>query len=360
MVADYDFGRHFIVGLAGTELSEEERLLFRELRPAGVIVFTHNIVKNSDTWMDTLVLLLQCAREASGRETFLTTIDHEGGRVHRLITPVTHFPEARDWPAEAYNVGYAMGSELRALGFNVNFAPVLDIHSEEHNTVIGRRAFGTDAERVATAGAAFYSGQEDAGVAACGKHFPGHGSTVADSHFELPVLELPVEVLETRELLPFKALIEQGIQLLMTAHVLYPRLDAERPGTLSRIIVNDLLRQELSYKNAVISDAVEMGALGSFSDEQMMRWLLEATVDFVLVAKPDLQPPVLRAVQLKEAMQRAATELACLASLQSSEERIERFLAHVRKLDASAPRAARALVGCEGHQALCNTLRRTV
>ncbi|MCB0358740.1 MAG: glycoside hydrolase family 3 protein, partial [Bdellovibrionales bacterium] len=192
-------GDHFVVGLSGTSLTPDERRMLGQLRPAGIILFRHNL-STSDSWALELHELIADTRAACGREQFLVSIDHEGGRVRRLAEPATQFPAACHFGERSEAVGRAIGRELFSLGINLNFAPVLDIRSNPENNVIGDRAFATDGQTVARLAMAFLHGMEAAGVVGCGKHFPGHGDTVADSHFELPRLEVPREMLEQREL----------------------------------------------------------------------------------------------------------------------------------------------------------------
>lgn len=155
----------------------------------------------------------------------------------------------------------ALAAELRAVGFTLDYAPVLDIHTNPNNPVIGDRALAGDADVVARLGAAIVRGLQEQGVAACGKHFPGHGDTSVDSHLDLPVVEHPPDRIRRVECVPFRAAIEAGVASMMTAHVLVPSFDEERPATLSRRIVYDLLREELGFEGVVFGDDLEMKAI---------------------------------------------------------------------------------------------------
>jgi beta-N-acetylhexosaminidase len=157
----------------------------------------------------------------------------------------------------------ALASELRAVGITLDYAPVLDIHTNPKNPVIGDRALSEKAEEVARLGAAIVTALQTEGVAACGKHFPGHGDTHTDSHLELPLVEHPLERLRQVEFLPFKAAIAAGVATMMTAHVFMPALDEKHPATLSRRIVYDLLREELNFDGVILSDDLEMKAIAS-------------------------------------------------------------------------------------------------
>lgn len=192
-------------------------------------------------------------------------VDQEGGRVARLGAPVLRLPPMRvlgdlDDPALTGDCAALLGRQLRVLGFNLNFAPVLDVDTNPANPVIGDRSFGRTPERVIAHGAAFAAGLARAGIAACGKHFPGHGDTALDSHFQLPRLGHALERLERVELLPFAALA-QRLPCIMTAHVVFDALDAGVPATLSRAVIHGLLREKLGFAGVVVSDDLEMKAI---------------------------------------------------------------------------------------------------
>lgn len=198
------------------------------------------------------------------RDDALVAIDEEGGDVTRLAH-ATGSP----YPGNAAlgvvddvtltrDVHRAIGAELAACGITVDLAPTVDVNSTADNPVIGVRSFGADPGRVAAHAAAAVAGLQSAGVAACAKHFPGHGATVADSHLELPTVDVPVEVLRARDLPPFAAAVEAGVRAVMTAHIRLPALTGSAPATFSRAVLVDLLRGELGFTGAVVTDALEM------------------------------------------------------------------------------------------------------
>lgn len=239
-------GDHFIVGLRpSVALHERDRALLADLRPAGVILFKSNFLhdKAYEPWLHAHAQLIDDVRRVIGRPRLFIGIDHEGGRVCRTPAPITRFSYAAHWAEQSAAVGRAMGIELASLGVNLNFAPVLDIHSNPVNPVIGKRAFGTTEEQVRRAALPFVSAMQSEGVIACGKHFPGHGDTAQDSHHELPVLNLDLAALRRRELKPFAAAIEAGIHMIMTSHIMLPQVDPISPVTLSRRFNHDLLRE---------------------------------------------------------------------------------------------------------------------
>ena len=189
--------------------------------------------------------------------------------MQRVRAPATQWPPmmahdglpAPDDERTAEQVGRALGDELRALGFDIDFAPVLDVHTNPANPIIGDRAFGRDAATVARRALAFARGLDAAGILACGKHFPGHGDTDTDSHLELPRVDHPWDRLESVELAPFRAAAAARLPMIMTAHVVFPALDPTRPATLSEQVVTGLLRGKLGFDGVIVSDDLDMKAI---------------------------------------------------------------------------------------------------
>ena len=257
-------GRLLFAGIPGPTLDGPTRKTLEALRVGGVVLFRRNV--------ETPAQLAQLIAEIHALPSRpLVAIDHEGGRVMRLGEPFTQFPAAaaigRRRDADlAYRAGRAMALELASVGIDVNFAPVLDVDSNPANPVIGDRAFASEPAVVSELGVALMRGLLAGGVIPCGKHFPGHGDTAKDSHFELPVVDRSRAELERTELAPFRAAIAAGAPMLMTAHVLYLSLDASHPATLSRTILTDLLRGALQFKGVVASDDLEMRAIGEHQD----------------------------------------------------------------------------------------------
>ncbi|WP_433531821.1 glycoside hydrolase family 3 N-terminal domain-containing protein [Micromonospora sp. CA-263727] len=200
----------------------------------------------------------------AGRADALVAIDEEGGDVTRLAHATgSPYPGnaalgAIGDVALTRRVYQAIGAELAALGITVNLAPTVDVNSADDNPVIGTRSFGADPVRVAAHSAAAAAGLQAAGVAACAKHFPGHGDTVADSHHELPTVDVPLDLLRQRDLPPFAAVVAAGAKAVMTAHIRVPALTGDGPATFSRAVLVDLLRGEYGFTGAVITDALEM------------------------------------------------------------------------------------------------------
>jgi beta-N-acetylhexosaminidase len=281
-------GQLFSVGFDG--LSAPAELLERIARSevGGVMLFRPNIESPAQ-----VAALVSGLRKASPDDAQLVlSIDQEGGRVQRLRAPLTVWPDmasvaAAGDIARTRAVGSALGNELAALGIGWNFAPVLDVHTNPANPVIGNRAFGTRPEQVVEHALAFWRGLHEAKVSGCGKHFPGHGDTHADSHLELPKVAHGDDRLRAIELAPFAAAIFSGIESLMTAHVLYPAWDAKLPATLSRRISHDILRGELGFAGMLVSDDLGMAAVADhFPVETLVVESLLAGVDHFLVREP--------------------------------------------------------------------------
>ncbi|MFF8447353.1 glycoside hydrolase family 3 protein [Streptomyces leeuwenhoekii] len=203
------------------------------------------------------------------RDDVLVAIDEEGGDVTRLEVrtgssfPGNHALGAVDEVELTREVAAELGRRLAACGVNFNWAPSADVNSNPGNPVIGVRSFGADPALVARHTAAYVTGLQSAGVAACAKHFPGHGDTAVDSHLDLPRIDADPEVLAERELVPFRAAIAAGTRAVMSAHILVPALDPDHPATLSRRILTDLLRGELGYDGLIVTDGMEMRAISA-------------------------------------------------------------------------------------------------
>jgi beta-N-acetylhexosaminidase len=282
-VLDHDVAGLFAVGFHGTSPSKELLELIRR-GVYGVILFGRN-VESAEQVAELVVEL----KRAAGRPLLLS-VDQEGGRVARLRSPqgFTELPPMRALGATsdeslAFEVGALIGRELRAVGIDQDYAPVVDVDTNPHNPVIGDRSFSRDAHEVARIGTALARGLQSAGVAACAKHFPGHGDTSQDSHEDLPRLSHGLERLREVELVPFRALAAAGVASAMTAHVVFEALDARRPATLSPAVMR-LLREECGYDGCVISDDLEMKAVAEhFPLEEAAPAALAAGVDALLV-----------------------------------------------------------------------------
>ncbi|MGI9364521.1 MAG: beta-N-acetylhexosaminidase [Rhizobiaceae bacterium] len=280
-------GNHVFLGLQPfPRLQDKDKYLLDAVKPAGVILFKSNFLHdvNYEVWLDNHRQFVAEIRETVGRQKLIIATDHEGGRVCRTPAPITRFKSACDWAEHAGEIGTAMGTELASIGLNMNFAPVMDIHTNPENPVIGARSFGSTPERVSKSGAALIKGLHSENVWACAKHFPGHGDTDVDSHYALPRVDLALEEIDQRELVPFRAAIEQGIRVIMTSHILFPQIDPDYPATLSHAITTGLLRRKLGYDGVIVSDDIGMHAMDRYFDKsQAARQFLEAGNDMLMI-----------------------------------------------------------------------------
>jgi beta-N-acetylhexosaminidase len=251
------------VGFDGLVVSIQLReLIARGVR--SVILFSRNFESRQQ-------LTALCSEIKSlSNEPILVCVDHEGGRVQRFHDGFTRIPSMREIgsagdEAAAYTLGSAMARELRAAHIDLNLAPVLDVDSNPNNPVIGERSLGADPALVAQLGCALIRGMQHApegmSIAACAKHFPGHGDTSIDSHLDLPILDHDLERIQQIELPPFIAAIKSGVASIMASHVLFRAIDPDFPASMSTKIINGLLRTQLGYQGVVISDDLEMNAI---------------------------------------------------------------------------------------------------
>jgi beta-N-acetylhexosaminidase len=348
-------GQKLMLAFAGHTPPAELATWLSQQPVAGFTLFRHLNVANPDQ-IRTLTGQLQRLAQTTGQPPFLLAADQEGGQLIALGDGLTPFPGnmalgASGDPALARRTGKAMGRELRALGINVNYAPVCDVNSNPQNPVIGSRAFGGNAELVAQMSAAFIEGMQSVGVACAAKHFPGHGDTVQDSHHVTPIVAHDWERLETVELRPFRAAIAAGVKLVMTAHLGLPTLNngLDLPATLSRPVLHGLLRQEMSFDGVIVSDALDMGAIAQGAGLTID--LLAATlagVDLLLLTA-DPQTHALAAAALRQAQQRA---LLPDELLQTSARRV---LA-LKEWLAGFETPSLSVVGCASHRALAQEI----
>jgi len=279
-------GQLFMLGIQGTESSKDLQALFKSYHPGSIILFSRNL-----TDAEQAAHLTNSLQKLAPRMPLFISIDQEGGRVARLPKGFTVFPGqgaiGRGGSVElAYSFAEVTALELRAIGVNMNLTPVLDVDSNPDNPIIGDRAFGRDPEQVETLGLAVIAGLQSNGVLACGKHFPGHGDTVKDSHLELPIVTHGLERLRAVELRPFVHCIANGVAAIMSAHVQYPALDPAFPATLSPAIITGLLRTQLHFKGLVLTDDLEMRAiLDHYGIEDAAVLSLLAGADILLISK---------------------------------------------------------------------------
>ena len=303
-----------LTGAAFTDDPEAWRSAL-EAYPVGGIFFAANNLSGMDGTTSAIAVM----QSASALPLFIA-VDEEGGNVARLASTLgtTTFSPMYNYRSEgaatAYENALTIAGDISALGFNLDFAPVADVWTNPANTVIGTRAYSDDPEEAAALVAAAVEGFSNGGVLTVLKHFPGHGDTAEDSHFGLATNGKSLDELYDCELKPFIAGMEAGADMVMTAHILLPQLDAENPATLSYAVTTELLRGELGFDGVIITDALEMGALAGYTDAEIAVRAIEAGADLLLspvdpaaaieavtreISPERLDESVLRILQLK-------------------------------------------------------------
>jgi beta-N-acetylhexosaminidase len=349
-----DIGQFLIGSMPGTSVPVELRSLAKDFDLGGVILFGRNIEAPEQ------VVELSADCEALGRTMpAWVSVDQEGGRVARLKEPFTKWPPmatlgraGTESEALAGRFAKALAEELLAVGITLDYAPVLDIHTNPKNPVIGDRALAERAEDVARLGGVIIRALQGAGLAACGKHFPGHGDTSTDSHFELPLVEHTPDRLRAIEFEPFRAAIVEHVAFIMTAHVLVPELDAEKPATLSPKVVQRLLRDELKFDGVILSDDLEMKAVSAhYAVPDAAVQAIQAGCDAVLVCQGDVD---LQARTLEALVKAVESGVIPAKRFDDAFMRLKRTKQRFLTADRPGPkariRALRGLLGREEHR----------
>ena len=352
-------GQLAIAGFAGHSIPPELRALAREFDLGGVIFFARNVESPEQ--------VADLAREAQSLAKELplwVSVDQEGGRVARLKAPFTIWPPMLTLGRSGDEVlaarfAKALAAELKAVGISLDYTPVLDIRTNPKNPVIGDRALADKAEDVARLGRTIIGTLQAEGIAACGKHFPGHGDTSTDSHFELPLIEHPPDRLDAVELVPFKAAIEAGVASIMTAHILVPALDETRPATLSRAVVDGLLRKQLGFDGLVFTDDLEMKAISArYGSAEATVAAIGAGCDAVLLCGTSQEPQIAALEAVIHAVEDGTLPVKRVEEGIARQRRAkERFLAPPRPRPLEG-RALRALLGRDEHQAVAAEMAR--
>lgn len=294
-------GRLLMIGFHGVDAPDELLQLAAGDGLGGIILFARNIA--SAQQVTTLIQSFR-AQHPESEQRLLVAIDQEGGRVARIREPyVLQLPAMREFALthdrdEIENAFYEVARDLKRLGFNVDFAPVLDVDTNPNNPVIGDRAFGRTPEEVIAGAMACAVGLLRGGVLPCGKHFPGHGDTDLDSHFALPHVAHDWDRIETVELAPFAAFARADMPMLMTAHVHFDALDPGVPATLSKKWLHNVLRQQLGFAGVVVSDDLEMKAVSELAPvDELAVSMIDAGCDLLLICSD-----VSRALQARDAL----------------------------------------------------------
>lgn len=284
-------GQLLIVGLTGQALNDEIKSLINDYKIGGFIFFGRNI-SNAD---QTFKLINDIKKENVNNIPLFISIDEEG-RVSRLSDEFHKLPAAKtigdiNDKDLSYTYGKIIADRLNVLGFNLNFAPVLDINSNSDNPVIGDRAFADNESVVSESGLSVALGIKENNIISVVKHFPGHGDTKVDSHVSLPIINKTRKKLNRLEIMPFKKAIAKKIDAVMVGHVLYNQIDENLPATMSKIIITDILRNNLSFDKVVFSDDMTMGAIiKNYSIEDASVKFLQAGGDVLLICHGNLNP----------------------------------------------------------------------
>lgn len=353
-------GQLLIAGFNGHQIPVELKSLAREFGLGGVILFARNIVEPEQ--------VAELCFEAAGLSADVpgwVSVDQEGGRVARLKAPFTEWPPMATLGrsgdvALAERFARALASEMKAVGVTLDYAPVLDIHTNAKNPVIGDRALAEKAEDVARLGRAIIEAMQSEGVAACGKHFPGHGDTSSDSHHELPLVEHPPERLRDVELVPFRAAIEARVATIMTAHILMPALDETRPATLSKRIVSGLLRETLGYEGVILSDDLEMKAIArEYQVPAAAVLAIEAGCDGVLICSGDWEAQAASLEALIHAVEDGGLPVTRVEDALKRQRRAkERFLPSTPAPRPIAADRLRQTLGQDAHRSVADEMAR--
>lgn len=357
-----EIGQLVFGSLSGPSVSADFAALAREFGLGGVTLFKRNIEEPAQ-----VAELAREVRELVPGAPLWVAVDQEGGRVARLRRPFTEWPPmavlGRDGnPTLTARFARALAAELSAVGITLDFAPVLDVHTNPANPIIGDRAFSHDAAVVASRGVTIIEELQRAGVAACGKHFPGHGDTAVDSHLALPVVEHPPDRIRRVECEPFRAAIAAGVAFMMTAHVLVPSMDEALPATLSKTIVDGLLRRELGYEGVILSDDLEMRALADgWPRGEAAVLSIAAGCDGVLLCRAlseERHRDLDAHVEVLEALIHAVEDGRIPYARFEDALARQRYARHTfLPAESPAPRAWRSVVGSASHQLVADEMR---
>lgn len=352
-------GQLAIVGFAGHSIPADLRLLAKEFDLGGIILFARNV--------DAPEQVADLAREAQtlARDVPLwVSVDQEGGRVARLRAPFTVWPPMLALGRSgdeglAARFARTLAAELRAVGITLDFAPVLDLFTNPANPVIGDRSMGDRADEVARLGRIVIETLQAEGIAACAKHFPGHGDTSVDSHVDLPILEHPPDRFEAVEFVPFRAAIGAEVACIMTAHLLVPAFDEERPATLSGAIVDRLLRRRLGFEGLIVTDDLTMGAIASrYASGEAAVGAIAAGCDALLLCGDAQDPQAVGLEAVLHAVEEGMLPRKRVEEALARQRRVKaRFLGRVRP-EPLAGAALRAVLGRDEHQAVAAEMAR--
>lgn len=343
-------GQRLVLGIPGAAPTLDYKSFCRDVGPGGFILFSRNIEEPAQV----IELNREVAELVSSHYPAWLTVDQEGGRVQRIEN--TRWPPMRalgnrDQLSVTRQVAVAMGTELRALGFDLDFAPVADVDHNPAGAIIGDRSFSGDPQVAARHVAAFVAGLHEARIAACAKHFPGHGGTRVDSHRALPRIDKDLDEIREVDLPPFEAAVKAGARFVLTAHVVYPAIDDEHPATMSFPVVQEWLRKGLGFDGVVCSDDLEMAAVREhYPLEQQLDLACRAGLDLFIVGKTSalMHEAFETLVRLQES-DPTHDRLAIDSSKRLMAERVRFFYNRPPGPDLS-------VVGCMAHKVLAGSI----
>jgi len=346
-----------MAGFDGTSVPAELRAFAKEYDLGGVVLFARNVES-----AEQVAELAMDARHLGRDLPAWVGVDQEGGRVARLREPFTRWPPMSTLGRSgddglAARFATALARELAAVGISLDFAPVLDVLTRSPNPAIGDRALSTDADVVSRLGGVLIETWQTNGIAACAKHFPGHGDTSADSHDEMPLVEADLERLRAVELQPFRAAVAARVASVMVGHLFVPALDDREPATLSRTIIRGLLRDELGFDGVVFTDDLDMKAVADrHAVGPLVVGAIDAGCDGLLLCGPDHGKQVDAVEALIHAIEDETLPLDAIERSMSRHRRMkERFIVpEVRR-----PRPGReleTLIGAEAHQIIAHEM----
>ncbi|MBS3681415.1 beta-N-acetylhexosaminidase [Ornithinibacillus massiliensis] len=287
LTLDEKIGQMIMAGIEGTTPEPETIRLIENYKVGGIIFFRKNLTSYSQSLQ--LVNGIKRVNSVNPIPLFLS-VDQEGGRVTRLPgleeLPTNKEIGLRNDPKLSYQIGSILAEALHAFGMNMNYAPVIDVNSNPKNPVIGDRSFGDNPSLVSTLGIQTMKGMEANDIIPVVKHFPGHGDTSVDSHLELPQIDKSLEALHELELIPFIDAIDEGADVVMVAHILFPLLDSEFPSSMSKAIMTDLLREELHFDGVIVTDDMNMDAIvNHYEPGEAAVQSVKAGSDVILISK---------------------------------------------------------------------------
>ena len=286
MTLDEKIGQMITIGIDGYSVDDTAKQLITDKKVGGVILFKNNISYSNQ--------LLQLINDIKGINStnkipIFISVDQEGGRVNRLPSEIKSLPSNevvgnKNDNKLAYDIGKNIGYALGSFGFNMDFAPVLDVNSNPNNTVIGDRSFSNDKNKVASLGASEINGFKDSNIISVAKHFPGHGDTATDSHYALPIINKTLDELKSVEFVPFKKAIEEKVPAIMVSHILMPQIDSDNSASMSKTIITDILRKDLKFDGLIVTDDMTMVAItNNFDISEACIKSINAGADLLLI-----------------------------------------------------------------------------